>query len=212
MYKYLKAQGKRYSIGQNTPKAIYESITWSAQVYDDYLKFAQELGYNLADPQNRFPPKLKELHDRLAEQVQQLQNAELDIQIKDVAKALERFTWSADGLMIRPAHSAAELQTEGKLLHHCVGTYATRYAEGETALFFIRKEEQPDVPYYTLELNESNMTVKQNHGDHNHLQTPEIKGFEEKWLAWAKKQEAARRAEERKNKVADDCKEKEHAA
>lgn len=212
LYRYLKAQGNKYSTGLNTPEAIDKSIVWAAQIYNDYLKFAEQLGYDLQDPQNRFPAKLKEMHDRLADQVQQMQNAELDMQIKNVAAALERFAWAADGLIIRPARSAAELQMEGKLLHHCVGTYATRYSEGQTALFFIRKKEQPDVPYYTLELNESSMIVVQNHGDHNYLQTTEVKAFEEKWLAWAKKQEAARRAKERKNEVADDCKEKEHAA
>ena len=81
-------------------------------------------------------------------------------------------------------------------------------------MFFIRRAEQPEIPYYTLELKEKSMTVVQNHGDHNALQTPEIKEFEQKWLAWAKKQEAARRAEEKKARLADDCKknEKEHAA
>ena len=202
LYKYLKKQSRKYSTTEG----------WSAHIYKDYLGFAKELGYDLQDPQNRFPAKLKETHDRLADQIQQRKDDGLNEGIEKVAALLNRFEWEADGLIIRPARTASELRTEGKLLHHCVGTYARSYSEGKTALFFIRKKEQPDIPYYTLELNESRMNVVQNHGDHNKLQTPEIKAFEEKWLAWAKKQEAARRAEERKNKVADDCKEKEHAA
>lgn len=204
MYQYLRKQAVRYK----------GSIQWVAMIYKDYHCFAEQLKYDLGDPKNRFPHKLKEMHDRLAEQVEQQKNQHLDSKIKKVAAALERFAWEKEGLLIRPARSAAELSTEGKLLHHCVGTYAKSYAEGKKALFFIRRTEEPEIPYYTLELRERDMTVVQNHGDHNQPQTPEIKEFERKWLAWAKKQETARRAEEKKARLADDCKknEKEHAA
>lgn len=204
MYQYLRKQAVRYK----------RTIHWAAMIYKDYHSFAEQLKYDLGDTRNRFPHKLKEMHDRLAEQVEQRKNTALTQKIEKVAAALERFTWEKDGLLIRPARSAAELSTEGKLLHHCVGTYAEDYSKGKTALFFIRREEEPEIPYYTLELRERDMTVVQNHGDHNRPQTPEIKEFERKWLAWAKKQEAARRAEEKKARLADDCKknEKEHAA
>lgn len=204
LYQYIKRQARRYG----------RQDTWVASIYVDYIQFAKKLGYNMDDLQNRYPPKLKEMHDRMSEQVQQQKDSGLNNGIAKVAAALERFAWEKNGLFIRPARTAAELRNEGKLLHHCVGTYAKSYAEGRTALFFIRRAEQPEIPYYTLELNEKNMTVVQNHGDHNAPQTPEIKAFEQKWLAWAKKQEAARRAEEKKARLADDCKktEKEHAA
>ena len=199
MYQYLRKQAVRYK----------SSIHWVAMIYKDYHCFAEQLKYDLGDPKNKFPHKLKEMHDRLAEQVEQQNNKQLNEKIEKVADALERFTWVADGLIIRPARSAAELSTEGKLLDHCVGTYAKKYSEGKTALFFIRRAEQPEIPYYTLELREKDMTVVQNHGYSNKQQTPEIKEFEQKWLAWAKKQEAARRAEEKK---ASKKNEKEHAA
>lgn len=204
LYQYIKRQARRYG----------RQDTWVALIYVDYIQFAKKLGYNMDDLQNRYPPKLKEMHDRMSEQIQQQKDSGLNNGIAKVAAALERFAWEKNGLFIRPARTAAELRNEGKLLHHCVGTYATSYAEGRTALFFIRRTEEPEVPYYTLELRERDMIVVQNHGDHNALQTPEIKEFEQKWLAWAKKQEAARRAEEKKARLADDCKktEKEHAA
>lgn len=199
MYQYLRKQASKYN----------RTMHWVAEIYMDYLHFAAEMRYDMSDHKNQFPHKLKEMHDRLAEQVEQQKNQHLDSKIKKVAAALERFAWEKEGLLIRPARSAAELSTEGKLLHHCVGTYAKSYAEGKKALFFIRRTEEPEIPYYTLELRERDMIVVQNHGDHNAPQTPEIKAFEQKWLAWAKKQEAARRAEEKK---ASKKNEKEHAA
>ena len=204
LYRYLR----KHALRDNS------SMCGISIIYRDYLRFAKELGYDMTDQKNLFPHQMKLMHDRLAKQVEQRKNQKLDKKIQKVANALERFCWAADGLTIRPARSAAELSDEGKLLHHCVGTYAKRYSEGKTALFFIRRIEEPEVPYYTLELRERDMIVVQNHGDHNKPQTPEIKEFERKWLAWAKKQEAARRAEEKKARLADDCKknEKEHAA
>lgn len=204
LYRYLR----KHALRDNS------SMCGISIIYQDYLRFAKELGYDMTDQKNLFPHQMKLMHDRLAKQVEQRKNQKLDEKIQKVANALERFCWAADGLTIRPARSAAELSDEGKLLHHCVGTYAKRYSEGKTALFFIRRTEEPEVPYYTLELRERDMIVVQNHGDHNALQTPEIKEFEQKWLAWAKKQETARRAEEKKARLADDCKKnkKEHAA
>lgn len=52
----------------------------------------------------------------------------------------------------------------------------------------IRCVDHPDRPYFTLELNEVNMTVRQNRGLRNCARTPEIQAFEEKWLAFAKAQ------------------------
>ena len=83
---------------------------------------------------------------------------------------------------------------------HCVGTYVDRYADGKTALFFVRRITEPDTPFYTLELREESMTVVQNHGYRNSLQTLEVKAFEEKWLKWAKKQKAKAKAGQKEKK------------
>ena len=164
-------------------------------LYKDYLEFASRLGYDLSDGKNRYPAKLKVMHDRLSEQITAQENAAANEKIQKVAAHLAQYTWQKDGFVIRPAGSAQELIDEGKMLHHCVGTYVDRYASGKTALFFIRHADSPDEPFYTLELDEQHMTVKQNHGAHNSLQTPEVKAFEEKWLKWAKRQKAKSKAQ-----------------
>lgn len=191
LYRYLK-------------KCETQNLRQTAVLYRDYLRFASELGYDLMQAENRYPHNLQVMHDRLAKQVRQRKNKSTNEKMALVAAALERFAWAADGLSIRPARSVEELTEEGKQLHHCVATYATRYAQGGTALFFIRRSEEPDKPFYTLELDTESMTVVQNHGDHNTLQTQEVKEFEQKWLAWAVKQEQARRRKE--NQIAVNCK------
>jgi len=49
--------------------------------------------------------------------------------------------------------------------------------KGETAIFFVRKLEEPDKPYYTLEWKDHK--VVQCRGFHNCDMTPEVKAFTE---------------------------------
>lgn len=81
-----------------------------------------------------------------------------------------------------------ELRAEGTALHHCVATYDQRYAKGETAIFFIRRVDEPDEPYFTLELREKDLTVRQNRGLRNCGKKKEVQAFEDAWIDWAKNQ------------------------
>ncbi len=58
-------------------------------------------------------------------------------------KYLSKWAFAADGLLIRPAASQQDLTDEGNRLHHCVSTYGKRHAEGESAIFFIRRKNRP---------------------------------------------------------------------
>ena len=63
------------------------------------------------------------------------------------------FRIKGKGLILRVPQDAQEIKNEGAILHHCVGTYVERVAKGLTHIFFIRKEKEPDTPYFTMEYN-----------------------------------------------------------
>ena len=44
---------------------------------------------------------------------------------------------------------------EGELLNHCLGTvtYADRHVSGSSFILFIRKIEEPEIPYLTVEIS-----------------------------------------------------------
>lgn len=92
-------------------------------------------------------------------------------------KALEKYSYENKslGILIRPAASTKELIEEGKALCHCVGGYASRYASGATNILVIRKINEPDKPYFTLELNRG--AIVQVRGKHNCAPTGEVKKF-----------------------------------
>ena len=71
-------------------------------------------------------------------------------------------------------------------MHHCVSGYGQRHAEGKTAIFFIRRKSRSRESYYTLELDEKTLTVRQNRGLRNCPRTPEVRAFEELWLSWVR--------------------------
>ena len=150
----------------------------------DYWNMARKLKLDLDEPQVRWPKDLKKAHDRAVELYNQ---KECELTAEDFRKRadqLAEFAWYRDGIFIRPCANEAELRREGKELHHCVATYKKKYQEGKTAIFFIRKQEEPDTPWFTLELDEQNLTVRQNRGKYNCARLPEIREFETAWLEW----------------------------
>jgi hypothetical protein len=133
-----------------------------------------------------YPKDLQKAHDDMLTRVKEKESAELNAKIKARLSELALLSYSSEttGLLIRPAASQSELISEGAALHHCVGGYAKAHANGETSIFFIRKNDAPDVPFYTLEYK--NGAVQQNRGDKNCARTPEVTAFEKEWLEYIK--------------------------
>lgn len=77
------------------------------------------------------------------------------MELQKNCKDHEKLSMESDGLIIRPARSSYELYYEGTLMHHCVGTYVKKVAEMKTEIMFIRKKDDQNKPYVTLELKGS---------------------------------------------------------
>lgn len=182
--------------------------------WKDYLSWCRELKYNLDIMFIYMPNNFKQVHDRVAKEYKDLKDrkaaAEKKRRDKLVAKKMQKikkdmeeiFSKNAgvDALNIKgnglilivPANSEA-IKEEGEALHHCVGTYIERVAKGETAIFFIRKENEPNKPYYTLEWRDNK--VIQCRGMNNCSVTDKVKAFvqafEEKMNEQLKAKESA---------------------
>ena len=154
----------------------------------DYWEMAERLQMDLDDEQVKFPKDLRAAHDKAIERYNRQKEELSAAAFIKRAKELARFSWEDAGLLIRPCATSQELREEGKELHHCVATYAERHARGDTAIFFIRRTDEPDKPFYTLELDEKNIVVRQNRGLRNCGKTEEIQAFEDAWISWAKNQ------------------------
>ena len=157
-----------------------------AQILADYWTMAETLGRDLSDPTVKYPADLISAHDRAAELMKQKAAEGMAELFRMRRRVLRKYAYAAHGLLIRPAASQRELTAEGDALGHCVGSYGKRHAVGETAIFFIRRTARPRESYYTLELDEKKLEVRQNRGAHNCPRTPEVEAFEKEWLAWVR--------------------------
>lgn len=134
----------------------------------------------------RWPKNVKAAHDDLSRQIRWKEEQELasGFEAQEKSFAPYAFTDENTGLFIRVCHDQQEMINEGKILVHCVARYAKSHSKGDTCIMLIRKIDKPDDPYFTLEYKEGK--VVQNRGYKNCVRTPEVKAFEEKWLAYIK--------------------------
>lgn len=132
----------------------------------DYLRMAQNEGYDITDDIVRYPKDLKARHDQLVEQINQREQEkiargkenryrELDIKIQAHLLEAKKYFYEDDTYMIIPAGKCMELVEEGRALHHCVGSndfYMSKMARGESWILFLRKKEDLEKPWYTIEI------------------------------------------------------------
>lgn len=152
--------------------------------YFDYTKWIEEMGYDMRNEFNLFPKNFKKAHDDMSKQYMRFKDNKAREDVKKFNRLLEKLkkettdveamNLNIEGLFIRLPNKLDELKAEGEALHHCVGTYMEKVRKGETMIFFIRKKEAPDKPYYTLEWHGR---VVQCRGSHNCDMTPEVKAF-----------------------------------
>lgn len=165
--KQLRREGaaKRYSNGKQVMLTI-----------SDYWKECRTLGYDLNREHVRYPNNLDKAHTASTEKINPKKNAGLNRKIQErLDKLKEMFDFESNVFFIRPVRDSSELIREGRLLRHCVAGYATRYATGETNILVLRKCEEPNVPFFTVEVK--GFAIQQIYGEGHCQPTPEIKAF-----------------------------------
>lgn len=153
----------------------YYDKTYTLTDWKDYVQDCKKLGLDINQECVLYPKDLYRAHQNTIIQIKVKTNKELDSKISARLKDLKRYEFSDGDYIIRPVVSAAELINEGKELHHCVGTYADKYAAGTTNILVIRKIDEPDKPYYTMEVHGDR--VIQVRGCKNCSMTKEIQEF-----------------------------------
>ena len=78
----------------------------------------------------------------------------------------EKFEYADDNFSIIVPEEMNKITKEGVYLHHCVGGYVNRVAEGRTNILFLRKNDDIDIPFFTIEVSNSNEII-QIHGLYN---------------------------------------------
>lgn len=171
----------KYILRQQQKKTRYQSIRGVLIDWMDYLKDCNELGLSLEDTAVLKPHDLQQAHQNIIAQLKIKADEELDKQMAKLKEERKRYNFAAGGFIAKVAESSSELIVEGKVLHHCVGTYADSHAKGKCTIILIRRLEEPEVPFYTMELVGPEKRIIQVRGNHNCGMTQEVEAFVESY-------------------------------
>jgi len=144
--------------------------------YRDYLEQCRQLHYNPQDTAVSMPHDFRKLHDRLTEIIRYKADKVHEQHLKEHIPERKILEFQSGNLLIRQPESMGEIINEGRNLHHCVGGYAERHAEGKLHILFIRKKSAPDKAFYTMEVSTDGKIV-QVRGFRNRDPTPEVSDF-----------------------------------
>jgi len=169
-YAYLGKQ-----LGKSDVSRRHRNKGQLLSTWNDYIADCLRLGLDITREAVLFPTNLYRAHQNTIKQIKVKEDEKLRAQFASRGKALEKLRFEALGFLLRPVSDQNELIEEGKALHHCVGTYAPRYAKGETDLLLLRKVDEPDKPFYTMEIR--NGSIAQCRGLNNCSPTAEVQAF-----------------------------------
>lgn len=163
--------------------------------YRDYINLLDKLGYP-KDDYYIYPKDLTAAHDAAAMEFNAEQEKERQRINKELAKkerkqdekfekeilpASERFAYKDSLFLIRPLKSRQDFIDEGRNNHNCVATYWENARDGRCRIFVLRRVEDPESSYVTIELSPDNQ-LKQCFATGNKLPDEDVKMWVDKWL------------------------------
>jgi len=155
--------------------------------YRDYRGLLNKLKYP-KDDYYIYPKDLIAAHDaaveefnKMVEKQQREKDRKSDEKYKKILSKVECFAYEDGTFLIRPLRNKQDFVDEGKNNHNCVATYWDEAVSGSSRIFVLRKAEEPDVSYVTIELTPDNK-LRQCLATGNRLPSDEVKAWVDKWL------------------------------
>lgn len=92
---------------------------------------------------------------------------------------MPKLKWEYNDFIFKTPESYDELKKEGRELKHCVATYVEKIIDGQTKVILMRKKDNPDTPYFTIELKDKH--IQQVRTMHN-ASDVHIKNIVQEWV------------------------------
>lgn len=147
--------------------------------YVDYILMAKQLGYDIKDKKVKYPNNIIEEHDKLYLQMEMIKDPEINQKIKNLSTFLSFNYYEDDQYMIIPTTSIESLIKESEQQYNCVRTYSTRLSNNECQIYFMRKKEDKDTSFITIEVQ--NKKIIQARTKYNGLPEKEASQILKKW-------------------------------
>lgn len=177
--------------------------------WEDYLRMCDQESKDTSDEMVYRPRELKRRHNEIVEEIRKRQmieqmkrnqraNEEYARRMREKFPGAEenlkavrkKFEYQNEEYQIIVPKRLTEIVVEGNALHHCAGAterYFERIMNQETYICFLRRASEPDVPFYTIEV-EPGGTIRQHRSYCDEEPGIEaIRGFLKKWQREIKK-------------------------
>lgn len=157
------------------------------RLWTDYLDMARQMGWNLRDRSVFFPQDITRAHDEAAvlytvwkdrEDAKKMRSKD-DIMRRNAAEIRKAFSYSDAAYMIKVPECYIDFKHEGHAQHNCVATYYNRVIEGKCIILFIRRRQEPDKSFCTVEIcnNRGRFEVAQNRTAYNKEASEDAQAF-----------------------------------
>ena len=132
----------------------YSNIELMLSDWLDYTEECRTLQYNMEDTMVLYPKKLLHSHSITSRKIEKRKTMMVDKQIRHRYKSdRPKYEYRSGDYMVMLPRNQTDLINEGKRLCHCVGGYDKRVASGSTTILFIRRRNDPSVPFVTAEFS-----------------------------------------------------------
>ena len=169
-------------------------VTYAQKVgrhnYQDYLEACLYFKLDIHDTKVLFPNDFKYWHDYYINQMETSKNEEIDKNILNQATQYKFLLLDLETLDLMFPTKTQDFIDEGEALHHCVGrmSYNKKMANGETLIIFVRRKEELNKPYVTMEYDPTTKKIRQLYADHDHEPSEEVKNaIYNEWLPMVQK-------------------------
>ena len=161
-----------------------ELCNYYINMYRDYIYMIYQTG-----AANNFKAtfsdadEIRILHDAIVEVYNTMKNKYLKESFEKVSKHWDKYKFEDEDYIIITPKEPADLAKEGLELHHCVKGYTERVINKKTNIVFIRKKEEIEKPFFTVEITNDD-TIQQIHGfcNRNVDTEPDLINFIVKWM------------------------------
>ena len=199
IFQYLSLEKVcNYISKQRKIRSKSEKIIWNDWM--DYIQMMKKMKMDYTNEQLLKPYDLQVAHNELVARISLLDKKnEIQKKEKIFKKAatllesgeLKKYEYSNDKYCIMAPTSIKDIYAEGIALKHCIHTcdiYFQRIDIRESYLLFLRKKENPETPWYTIEVEPGgNIRQKKSVLNESYKDLEDAIPFLKQWQQWVKK-------------------------
>lgn len=153
----------------------------SMQLWPDYLRMLRDSDCDLTDQRLIYPNSLKREHDKMSRKITQIKDEKLSGDFEERASSNEWLAFRGKKLSAIIPKQLTELYEEGRKLNHCVGSYARSVVDGKCIIAFLRKNDDLDSPYCTVEVRGKHIVQARGYSNRLGNMIPGVSDFLKDW-------------------------------